>query len=82
MTEVDTCKGPSYWASYIVNGDGSGMREDELAKCDAWLEYHNARGWRVVSCEDDSDFSDCYIFGLGRFAGDVCTYILHGSNEV
>ena len=28
---------PSYWASYLINGDASGLEDDEQRACDAWL---------------------------------------------
>jgi len=28
---------PSYWASYLINGDASGMDDDEIKACDAWI---------------------------------------------
>ncbi len=27
---------PSAWASYLFNGDASGMSEDDLVACDSW----------------------------------------------
>jgi hypothetical protein len=36
--------GPAYWASYLVNGDSSGLEPDELLEADKWREsilpYH------------------------------------------
>lgn len=40
---------PSYWASYLINGDDSGMDEGEIAACEAWLEREGLG--TPVSCE-------------------------------
>jgi len=29
---------PSYWASYLINGDASGMDDEEITACDAWIK--------------------------------------------
>ena len=46
---VETATAPAYWASYLINGDASGLEGDEIAACDAWIER---LGWGApVSCE-------------------------------
>jgi hypothetical protein len=32
--------GYQYWASYIINGDASGLEDSDIAECDAWLAGH------------------------------------------
>lgn len=76
MIEVETTIAPAYWASYLVNGDASGMEEDELAKCDKWLAHQTKEGWRVVSCEGESF--------IGRFQGmqtELVEYTLHRTTK-
>lgn len=34
--EAKTETGPSYWASYFVNGDCSGLNNKEIKLADAW----------------------------------------------
>jgi len=41
---------PSYWASYLINGDASGIEPEEKVACDMWLESEGL-GF-PVSCED------------------------------
>ena len=41
---------PSGWASYLINGDGSGLEDDEVMACDAWIEHEGLGA--PVSCED------------------------------
>lgn len=42
---------PAYWASYLVNGDASGITPEERANADAFLARHNLPA--PVSCEDE-----------------------------
>ena len=35
---TETIKGAAEWASYLINGDESGLSAEEKALCDAWLE--------------------------------------------
>ena len=32
--------GYQHWASYIINGDASGLEDEDIAACDAWLADH------------------------------------------
>lgn len=47
---TETATAPSAWASYLINGDSSGLLSTEVRCADAWI----ARlGWgSPVSCED------------------------------
>lgn len=47
---------PAYWVCALVNGDYSGLDENEAARCRA-AEVDLARhgGWRVVSTADGDD---------------------------
>ena len=77
MIEVDTTEAPAYWASYFINGDASGMEDDEIAEADAWAD--GLEDWYVVDCEDDRDnFGTFYFEVAGRWLGcDLATYTLH-----
>jgi len=68
--ETVTGVGFVYWASYLINGDSSGLEDSDIAQADkfaAWL------GGNIVDCEEDSHFAtpdypaDC-------LAGDCVTY--------
>lgn len=50
--ETVTGTAPSHWAVYFINGDASGMEDDEIAAADAFAEW---LGGNIVSCED-ADF--------------------------
>ena len=68
---------PAYWASYLINGDGSSLDGEEQAQADkfrAWLVSPDPRG-SVVSCSDESFFAhrhDATQFGV--LAADCVTY--------
>ena len=35
--QIETYTLPVYWASYLINGDASGLEDGEQAEIDAWL---------------------------------------------
>ncbi|UUV43175.1 hypothetical protein RCCWILLIS_3 [Rhodobacter phage RcCWillis] len=48
--KVETATAPSAWASYLINGDDSGLDDGESATVDAWVAR---MGWGApVSCDD------------------------------
>ena len=56
IMKTDTSTLPAYWASYLINGDASGMTDDELVlahKAEQLLLTHG--GWRVVDVARDAD---------------------------
>lgn len=75
---IRTITGAAYWASYIINGDDSGLEPDEKALCDAWLARELEEGERVVSCGDESRFSWSYDLYTGTDAagGDLLEYVV------
>jgi hypothetical protein len=52
---------PAYWASYLINGDDSGLEGEELYYADKFLAAFNLP--MPVSCEPA---------GIGRFNGLMC----------
>ncbi len=43
---------PSHWASYLINGDASGMSGEDLSQCNGWLEEEFGEAADAVDCED------------------------------
>lgn len=79
---VETFQEPglAYWASYLINGDASGLDDREIAACDAWLA-------RIQPSEagQHASISDCGESYTARFDGllsDVCDYTLIVYQEV
>ena len=66
---------PIYWASYLANGDGSGLENYEESLIHSSLEWADISlsNHQCVDMKDDESFEYSYIPGL--LAGDYCTYI-------
>ena len=60
--------GAAYWASYFINGDASGLDDEEQAAADKWFEDNEVID--VIDCDDESHFSWSYGFHADpRFKG-------------
>lgn len=55
MVDFVNVTGPAHWASYLVNGDASGLTPKEKRQCDAWCERLGIIN--VVSCGDEAWFT-------------------------
>ena len=77
--KVETFTGVAYWASYLVNGDASGMDDSEIALADKWQE--SIAPYYVVSIEDDSERFTWHgeLYGADCSGVTVCDYICHKS---
>jgi hypothetical protein len=60
---------PAYWASYLINGDASGLSDDEQAECDAWTDT-NLGG----NCVDVGEPYFAHRNDAGTLAGDVAEF--------
>jgi hypothetical protein len=62
---------PSAWASYLINADPSGLEDEEIAECDAWIEAEGLGA--PVNCEDAGFI---HYHGARQFAlpADCATY--------
>lgn len=67
-----TYTAPSSWASYLINGDSSGIDATEKAMCDAWLKRIN--GGDAVDCEDAGFCKSHDAWKECPLAGDCQTY--------
>ena len=47
---IITAIAPGAWASYLINGDASGISPDDRAACDAWIAREGLGA--PVSCVD------------------------------
>ena len=74
--ETDKIDAPAYWASYLINGDASGLTDAEEAECDRWVEGLGS-GWSVVGCAEESHFGRFFFAVEGRELGcDLLEYEL------
>lgn len=68
---------PAFWASYLFNGDSSGMEEGEQADCDAYIARNNL--------PDPAEMGEQYFGGndATALAGDVAdyTFVFHGEEN-
>lgn len=67
---------PAFLAPYLVNGDASGMTDQEVAACDAWVE--SLPGQWCVDASEESVFvryNDANYFFPD--AGDCLRYTFH-----
>jgi hypothetical protein len=69
--QTETYSLPSYWASYLVNGDASDMEDDDQAECDAFLASI-PYGFACVDVSDESDFR--HSNDAGTLAGDCADF--------
>ena len=66
MLYVVEIEGPDAWASFLINGDDSGLDAAEKAEALAWVK---AQGIGFpVSCEDAGYASQSYTFLVERAA--------------
>jgi hypothetical protein len=68
---------PSYWASYLINGDASGLDDVDHRACDIHCETQ-WDGWRVVDVIGEPYFSWSYhMHGGTAQGGELVEYVLH-----
>lgn len=78
---TETITGPAHWASALVNGDYSGLSDEEAAWCRAWYA-DLGDGADVVGCAEEPRFSwhyDLHANGhcpVGVTGGDVIDYVV------
>ena len=77
--KVDAATGSAYWASYLINGDSSGLEPGEVELCDAW-QARIAPAY-VVCTQGESYFSWAYgaITGDSCAGGELLEYVTHES---
>lgn len=86
--QVGEAIGAAHWASYLVNGDASGLEERERELCDKWAE--GIAPAYVVDVERDAEgeaLEPSFTWSYGLHTGDDCaggnvlTYITHCTGE-
>lgn len=75
--ETETYTLPAYWASYLINGDHSGLEDSEIQEADSFMASLEADGWYCVDASQDSDFS--YSNDATDTGGDVAEFTFHRS---
>ena len=69
--KTDIVEAPIHWNCYLINGDCSGMDEEQIAACDKYFA-----GMRVIDCNTDTErFTNCAdLFGSTSKGDTVCEY--------
>lgn len=68
---------PSAWASYLVNGDASGISEEDIAQANAFAAW---MGGPIVGCDDYGFTSRHDAIRFGALGADCQTYTALVSN--
>ena len=76
--EAFKLKGAACWASYLINGDASGLTPAEKVAADAWLTREGIKRRDVVDCAAEAHFSWAFDLwtGLPSHGGDVLEYTI------
>jgi hypothetical protein len=74
MTGVQVCKrvAPGAWASYLINGDASGLADADRRACDAWIKREGIGS--PVGCEDVGFYWSHDAFADFPYASDCQLY--------
>ena len=51
---------PAYWASYIINGDGSGLEPGEKEIADRAIKRECGDEWTIIDCSEEARFTWSY----------------------
>ncbi len=63
---------PSYWASYLINADDSGISAADKLECDRWLEREELQNWTCADVSEHSWFA--HTNDATRLGCDVAEY--------
>lgn len=70
-----TFEAPEHWACALINGDFSGMTENEIGHMHCYLENELPADYAIVSCADESRFTWSYrLYGGEANGGHVLQY--------
>ncbi len=73
--ETMTLRLPAHWASFIFNGDSSGLSEPCMRECARWLLHLSDEGWRFTGTEEVEPWF-AHSNDAGTLPCDVLTYEL------
>lgn len=67
---------PAIWASYLINGDSSGIEDTDIKQADKFQAW---TGGRIVSCKDDEEPWFGTYEGMRHM---LITYIIHVRDDL
>lgn len=82
LLEVTVATAPAAWASALVNGDWSGMSDDDTRACRDWIE--SQRPYAVADVQRNADGEACdprftwhyTLYGGTAAGGEVLDYVM------
>lgn len=77
MIEIIRYRLPIYWACALINGDYSGLSEEEIQEIDAFLK--KAEGYLVDVDLETQGFYRCN--DAGTLPGECADFIFHKCND-
>lgn len=75
MRELINATAPSHWASYLINGDDSGLEIAEKSAADSWIASEGLG--LPVSCDDAGFIWRHDAFGFCPLGADCQTYLFY-----
>lgn len=72
---------PDFWAPSLINGDDTGMEEEDIHALEEFLAYCREQGLSCGSCSDEAEFThyhDAREYGV--LACDCLVYTFHKVN--
>jgi hypothetical protein len=79
--DMAVCPMPSSWASYLINGDASGLTAEEVQACDQYLNKNEIA--EVIDQPGEAFFSWSYAsYGGTAEGGDLAHYIVRHETPV
>lgn len=83
--EVDTISLPSHWASALVNGDFSGVEDEDARHIELMMSKLGQEGWHVVGTSDEEPrFTNHYQVHnpySQSHGGEVMDFVIHRSHQ-
>jgi len=70
--KIETYTLPAQWACALINGDESGMADEESAALDQWLK--DTRPGYCIGCSDEPEFTAWHDARDYELAADCLTY--------
>ena len=65
---------PMYWASCLINGDDSGLDENDIQAIDETLGLLNLEASHCVDCSDENEFERAPAWAPWLLAGGYATF--------
>jgi hypothetical protein len=75
LPSIYTAIGAACWASYLINGDASGLSDDERKLADAWCDRELGPNGAIIDCGEPYFTNHYDLFTGDKYrGGDVVDY--------